>query len=205
MGMYLELAAIRDTTIARLHADPVLVWQLLAPDDPDAVARARRVVARPGLFARLFGRAAPPQREPPPELLVLDPCEGILVSLDKAWHGLHFLLTGTAWDGEPPLNFLLAGGHELAGEGVPDTPPRTFTAAETQNIAAALEQVSAQELRDRFDPKVMMALAIYPEIWDRTPHAGDDPLAYLMDALTDLRAAVATAMQHGVGLLVVIE
>ena len=31
--------------------------------------------------------------------------EGTL-SLEKAWHGLHFLLTGSDWGGEPPLDFL---------------------------------------------------------------------------------------------------
>lgn len=33
--------------------------------------------------------------------------------LDKAWHGLHFLFTGTAWEGDPPLNFLVSGGREI--------------------------------------------------------------------------------------------
>ncbi len=205
MGMYLELAALSDTTIARLHADPALVWQLLTPEDPDAVARARRVASRPGLFARLFGRGAPSPRETPPAPLVLGPDEGVLVNLDKAWHGLHYLLTGTTWDGEPPLNFLLAAGHELDGEGLPDTPPRTFTAVESRAVAADLEQVSDKELRDRFNPKVMMALAIYPEIWDRTPQDKDDPLDYLMDALADLRTILATAVQHKLGLLVVLD
>lgn len=35
------------------------------------------------------------------------------VDIDKAWHGLHYLLTGTAWEGAPPLNFLAAGGREV--------------------------------------------------------------------------------------------
>jgi hypothetical protein len=29
------------------------------------------------------------------------------LDLDKAWHGLHFLLTGTAWEGTPPLDFIV--------------------------------------------------------------------------------------------------
>src|SRR5690242_18007628 len=40
-----------------------------------------------------------------------------LAYLDKAWQGIHYLLTGTAWGGEPPWNTLLAGGTELPGAG----------------------------------------------------------------------------------------
>lgn len=32
------------------------------------------------------------------------------VDIDKAWHALHFLFTGTAWEGEMPASFLLVGG-----------------------------------------------------------------------------------------------
>ena len=56
MGMYLSLAALRQETIDRLHADPPLVWQIVAPDDPGAVARARGTLNRPGFFSRLFGK-----------------------------------------------------------------------------------------------------------------------------------------------------
>lgn len=57
MGMYVGLASPSDATITRLHADPPLVWQIIAPDDPEAVARARPAPARPGLLARLAGRS----------------------------------------------------------------------------------------------------------------------------------------------------
>ena len=56
MGMYGSLASLSDATITRLHADPPLVWQIISPDDPDAVVRARGTPRPPGLLARLFGR-----------------------------------------------------------------------------------------------------------------------------------------------------
>ena len=31
------------------------------------------------------------------------------VSLEKSWHGLHYLLTGEVWTGNEPLAFLLNG------------------------------------------------------------------------------------------------
>jgi hypothetical protein len=41
------------------------------------------------------------------------------VHLEKAWHGLHFLLTGSAGESGVPLGFLLEGGQEV-GPGIWD-------------------------------------------------------------------------------------
>jgi hypothetical protein len=38
------------------------------------------------------------------------------LDLDEAWHGIHFLLTGTAVEGQAPLDFLERGGR-AGGEG----------------------------------------------------------------------------------------
>jgi len=204
MGMYLSLASLSDATISRLHADPPLVWQIIAPDDPDAVARARPAPSRPGLLARLLGRR--PVEMPPPApaaSLVLADGEGEVLDLDKAWHGLHYLLTGTAWAGDPPLNFLVAGGREVGDEEVGLGPARTFTPSDTRELADALGALSDEMLRARFAPSEMMRLEIYPEIWDRDP-AEDDTLGYLMESLGQLRSTLASVVARGHGLLVTI-
>ena len=203
MGMYLSLAALRQETIDRLHADPPLAWQVVSPEDDQAVARARGTLRRPGFFARLFGRKepAPP---PPAESLPLTDGEGEAVDLDKAWHGLHYLLTGTAWEGDPPLNFLVAGGREVGEEEIGYGPARTFTPEETRTIADALSKISDQGLRDRFNPKEMMRLEIYPEIWDRDP-AEDDTLGYLMEHVRSLRVTLDRLATDGYGMMVTIS
>jgi hypothetical protein len=204
MGMYVELVSLSEATITRLHADPPLVWQVIAPDDPDAVARARGVPKRPGLLARLFGRGrAEPVAPPVVPPLALADGEGEAVNLDKAWHGIHYLLTGTAWEGEPPLNFLVKGGREVGDEEIGLGPARTLTAIETREVASALAALSDEELRTRFAPSEMMRLEIYPEIWDRDP-AEDDTLGYLMESLGQLRSALANVVARGHGLLVTI-
>jgi hypothetical protein len=35
------------------------------------------------------------------------------LDVDKAWHGIHYLLTGTAWEGDPPLDFIVKGGSQV--------------------------------------------------------------------------------------------
>jgi hypothetical protein len=204
MGMYLGLASLSDATITYLHADPPLVWQIVAPDDPEAVARARPAPSRPGLLARLFGRARPePPAPDPTPALTLSSDEGEVLDLDKAWHGIHYLLTGTAWEGDPPLNFLVTGGREVGIEEVGIGPARTLTSAETRDVADALARITDEELRARFAPSEMMRLEIYPEIWDRDP-ATDDTLGYLMEYVGQLRSTLANVIGRGHGMLVTI-
>jgi hypothetical protein len=202
MGMYVSLAGVSDATITRVHADPPLIWQIVAPDDPEAVSAARGPAPRQGFVGRLLGRAPAP---PPPMPLPLDlqPGEGDLGAagdLDKAWHGIHYLLTGTAWEGDPPLNFLLVGGRDVDDF----ESAHTFTAAETRDIAAALARVDDAELRRRFAPAEMMRLEIYPEIWDRDP-ADDDSLGYLLEMVAVLRGALERVVGQGYGLLVTLR
>ena len=68
--------------------------------------------------------------------------------LDKAWHGIHYLLTGTAWEGDAPLDTLLVGGTEVPD---PDEewgcgPPRRVSAADTARFAQALAATPDDEL-----------------------------------------------------------
>jgi Domain of unknown function (DUF1877) len=202
MGMYLQLMAVSDATIARLDADPPLVWQLVAPDEPERASAARaESQPRPGLLARLFGRAGPPPPAPVPPL-ELAPGEGdlgALGDLEKSWHGLHYLLTGTAWEGEPPLNFLLAGGREI-DIGLGESPVQAHSSAQTRAIAEALEAVSRDQLAARFDPARMMELEIYPEVWARPGE-----LERLLEAFGQVREAVRTVVRRGYGLLVSIS
>src|ERR1700722_3238791 len=52
------------------------------------------------------------------------------LDVDKAWHGLHFLLTGTAWEGAPPLDFIVKGGRQIGDVDVGYGPARAFSSAD---------------------------------------------------------------------------
>ena len=181
MSMILGLTSVSDSNIRRMLEDPPLVWQVVAPDDPDAYSEARSTRGRGGLFRRLLGRS-----QALPEDLALGPGEGADADLDKAWHGLHYLLTGTAWDGEAPLNFLLCGGQQIGDIDVGYGPARSFFAAEAAEILQPIASLEDTQLRDRFNPDEMTALEIYPEIWTRGS-SEDDTLGYLMEYFTVLK------------------
>ncbi len=123
------------------------------------------------------------------------------VHLEKAWHGLHFLLTGSAGESGVPLGFLLEGGQEV-GEDDGYGAPRLFQPGEVQQINAALAPISDDELWGRFDPELMEAEDIYPCIWDeKEEELRDEYLTYFHE----LKKVVAQAAEGGMGLLVTLS
>ena len=197
MSMVMGLVTLGDANIRRIVDDPPLVWQLVAPDDPEPYEQARASQAEAtNLLGRLFRRKS----ERPPNLEIGDR-EGSDVGLDKAWHGIHYLLTGTAWGGDAPLNFLLAGGQTAGDIEVGYGPVRLYSSSEVKRIDDALSAMTEGDLRSRFRPEEMMKLEIYPEIWDRQAEE-DDTLGYLIEYLHVLREHVSAAATHGLGLAV---
>ncbi len=190
MSMILGLSALCDEDVGKVLAHPPLIWKVLDPEDPEAGEPAKKG----GLLARWFGPPAPAA----PELSG----EGTdQTDLDKAWHGIHFLLTGTAWEGDWPLSFLLRGGAQVGDIDVGYGPARAFTSAEVREIAAALAPIDEGTMRSRFDPDKMTELDIYPTIWDRDP-AEDDTLGYCVEYFGILKEFVTRAAARGDGIVI---
>jgi hypothetical protein len=127
--------------------------------------------------------------------------EGLSVDLDKAWHAIHFLLTGSVWEGEGREAFLLVGGKTIGDIDVGYGPARGLTAAETCEIATALARITVQALAARFDGTKLDVAEIYPQIWVRD---GQDGLEYITEYYESLRQFVATACSKKMGMLVFI-
>jgi hypothetical protein len=138
------------------------------------------------------------------DYLAEDPLDGFGpfadLDVDKAWHAIHFLLTGTAWEGEPPLNFLATGGTEI-GDDLGYGPARGLAASRVRELAAALEPLPADILMERFNPAAFTSAEIYPEIWDRPPE-DDDTRGYVAEYYDELRTFVIDAAVHGEALLI---
>ena len=112
--------------------------------------------------------------------------------VDKAWHGIHYLLTGSDWQGELPLFNAVLGGKEFGSEDLGYGPPRYLTKEEVQELNEALEKISWNELEKRYDPLTMSKLEIYPDIWD-----DEDALEYLEHHFNALKNFLAdTARQE---------
>lgn len=121
--------------------------------------------------------------------------------LDKAWHGIHFLLTGSAWEGDEPLNFLVASGEPIEGTESEYGEDRLFTSQQVKQIDAVLQGITKEQFQSRFDPNKMMAENIYPTIWDR-PKEEDDTLGYIMEYFVKLKQFIHNIAEKNMGMIV---
>jgi Domain of unknown function (DUF1877) len=151
--------------------------------------RAVRSADLPGLRANGLDLASPLRNHVPS------------VHLEKAWHGLHYLLTGSAGEGGLPLGFLLEGGREV-GEDLGYGSPRLFEPDEVQHLNAVLAPITDDELWSRFDPDAMEAEGVYPGIWDEEEaDLREEYVTYFLE----LKQVVAQASIGGMGLVVILS
>jgi hypothetical protein len=114
------------------------------------------------------------------------------VDLDKAWHGIHFLLTGSADGDAPPLAWAVLGGEEI-GEDMGYGPARFLTADRVRAVAEALPADEA--FLAAFDGAAMDAADVYPgPMWSDDD---DQPRRYLLDAYHRLVAFYRSAAARG--------
>ena len=86
----------------------------------------------------------------------------------KAWHGMHFLLTGTAWSTEPPLGIAVLGGKEC-GKDTGYGPLRYLEVNEVREVASALADFSIEQAAVTFAPADLDDAEIYPSNWEEEP------------------------------------
>jgi hypothetical protein len=122
------------------------------------------------------------------------------LDVDKAWHAIHFLLTGSAWEGDAPLNFIVAGGTGIGDNG-DDGATRWLDSAEVVALATALDKIPTSTLMERFEPAALSAAGIYPEIWDR-PLEEDDTRSYVAEYYEMLRSFILGAASQREALLI---
>ncbi len=124
------------------------------------------------------------------------------LSLDKAWHGIHYLLTGDAWGGTFPEAFLVIGGTPIGEEDVGYGPARSFRAAEVAVIATGLATVDDQAFCDRCSLERLQAAEIYPTFGEDSEA---EVRAYLLAYFQQLRAFLQQTAAAQQGLLVYID
>ncbi len=109
------------------------------------------------------------------------------IDLDKAWHGIHFLLTGQADGGEAPWAWTINGGEMLGddpeGYELGYGPALFLTPEQVQAVAQALISLSKNDFAARFDAKAMTKKDIYPNIWERDSQEALDYLLYYYEIL----------------------
>jgi hypothetical protein len=121
------------------------------------------------------------------------------LDLEKGWHGLHFLLTGTSDEGEEPACFLVRGGDDLDDEGQ----TRALMPQQVRQFAEYLAMLTPNELTRRYDPTRMTKLEIYPLAnWARPARNGESHLEWLIGCFTELRDFLGRAAAANDGVVI---
>jgi Domain of unknown function (DUF1877) len=209
MGMTGGLVRASLEEIARVREHPAELPEFL---DCGIWAPPNREVQRKGILGWLLALTpvriyeSDPDAVPPPgaEHGALRPN----VDLDKAWEPLHFLLTGTAQEGEEPTCYLARGGEELVEQlndelGDQETRYSSIRVLTPEKIAAFdryLSSLTIDELRRRFDIDRMVELRIYAKRRSPKPPTDDDrTLDHLIETFEDLRTFVRETAASGAG------
>jgi hypothetical protein len=217
MGMIGVLHWASEADLQRLRGDPGLLASFFGEEEEEGEeVELPPPPPRPGFLARLFGRGAvaAPHPTPAPEPSGGDDdgdgdgpwdgegdgegegdWDGEGMHVDKAWHGLHYLFTGTVWEGEEPACYLVEGGEALPDDRYGNV--RIIRPAQVERFAAFLRPLTREALLDRYDPEDMLELDIYPRMW-----RNEDAFEYLWVYFQDLRAFVATAAERRAGLVI---
>jgi hypothetical protein len=107
--------------------------------------------------------------------------KGASISLEKAWHGVHYLLCGKLEPGTDLASQAVMGGTEV-GDDLGYGPARYFEASEVAALAGELSRPNLEaEMMARWDRDKMAQLGIYPGGFE------PDDDQWLMKAFRDLR------------------
>ena len=118
------------------------------------------------------------------------------LSLEQAWHGVHFLMCETADKAPAPLGNAVLGGSEVG----PDEgfgPVRFLTPDQVVNVATAITELRAADLRRRWNPGALSDAQVYPGAWD-----DEDSLEWMINAFTELREFYVHAGENGSAVLI---
>jgi hypothetical protein len=122
--------------------------------------------------------------------------KGADISLDKGWHGVHYLLCGAAEPNSTVLGQTVMGGTEIGEDFGGYGEARYFTPDQVAEIARELGRTDLEtEMKKRFDPARMLGAEIYPGGWDVT---GAD---WLFEEFRKLRDFYSDASANGFAVL----
>jgi Domain of unknown function (DUF1877) len=205
MGMTGGLVRVSLEEISRLREHPAELPEFL---DCGIWAPPNREVRSKGILGWLLKLTpvriyeSDPDAVPPPGAE-----DGALrpnIDLDKAWEPLHFLLTGTALEGEEPACYLARGGEELVEELDDEESAyssiRVLTPEQVVAFDRHLLSLTIDELRRRFDVNRMVELRIYAKRRStKAPTDEDRTLDHLIKTFEDLRTFVRETAASGAG------
>ena len=119
---------------------------------------------------------------------------GTTFDVEKQWHAIHFLLTGSADPTDSPLSLIL-GEFEEIGPDHGYGPAWFIPGAFIQRFNEALSATNDAELAARYDTAAMLRDEVY--IAGALDAEGEEGLEFLMEDVARLRVFAAKAAGDG--------
>ncbi|WP_236874629.1 YfbM family protein, partial [Clostridioides difficile] len=128
-----------------------------------------------------------------------DANENSTINIDKAWHAIHFTLTGCPFGGDDDNIFskLVLSGNilmEIDGE----FPVMLITANDVKKLSKAMNSLEEQAFRKRFNINEMLENNIYPVMNDESE---DDFFEYVWANLIELKKFIQEASNDGLAVI----
>lgn len=126
-----------------------------------------------------------------------------LTDIDKAWEGILFLLTGQSLaEADHPLAAVLFSGQLIdENQDLGYGPAQYNTPEQVSKLNELISLLTVKELRQKFDPNMMTAEGIYPEIWDE----GEEAFVYLIENFICVQLVYAEAVSKGEAIITFIN
>ena len=112
------------------------------------------------------------------------------VDLDKAWHALHFLLTGNLEPDGTPIGDAILGGDPI-GPDLGYGPARVISADYAKEIHQAIDSIDIEAAYSKLDPDAAQLSMVYCGF-----EFDPEEVTYLADYFNQLKAFYADAAQH---------
>lgn len=119
-----------------------------------------------------------------------------LVDIDKAWDGIIFLLTGQgiANANHPLLRVLFSGQIIDEEQDLGYGPAHYLTPEQVAELNSEISKITIADLKQKYDPKKMAELEVYPTIWEQE---GDEAFDYLCEYFVNLQQVYSDATKNG--------
>lgn len=185
MGVCFVAYSVSCANLARVQADPPLVWQVLEPEDDSRYLQQLASEGQNPWWQRLLGRKRP---EPVPHKLAFATGELRAVDLDKSWDGLRLCIRHCA----PAAPDFFEGDGQVGDFEVGCAPAQFVHSATMARFAEALDGIGEDRL---LEP---LARADFEDVylagvWQRRD---EEARSYLLENFRELRGFAQHCATH---------
>lgn len=119
-----------------------------------------------------------------------------LTCIDKAWHAIHYIVTGCVWEipDDNPLGQLVLGGEPINDEDMGYGPARLIPAETVKLLNDALAAWDETHFRENFHMQDMIDKEIYPVMSDENEA---DFFEYIWENFDELKKFFREAAGNG--------